>query len=91
MDRVFRVKVHTLTVVVVDENDFGEVISYIGVIEFQNKGRSRAHCFSFLPESRVSVLQRTAICKVAGAEISSHDDSELREVIFKHNIHQLCR
>lgn len=86
--RVFRIKLRTLMVFVIDEKVVDHVKTYIRVIEFQKRGLSHAHCILFMtPDLKVAPLQLSFGDSIISAENPDEANPTLRQVVLKHNMH----
>ncbi|XP_051165645.1 uncharacterized protein LOC127284299 [Leptopilina boulardi] len=88
--RVFALKVKHLLKVIVDNKLFGEVKSYVYVIEFQKRGLPHIHLLVILKENS-KILTVESIDRYISAEIPDENiNPTLHKIIMQNNIHGPC-
>ncbi|XP_043469424.1 uncharacterized protein LOC122503067 [Leptopilina heterotoma] len=88
--RVFALKVKQLLNVIVDNKLFGEVKSYVYVIEFQKRGLPHIHLLVILKENS-KILTVESVDRYISAEIPDENiNPSLHNIIMQNNIHGPC-
>ena len=89
--RVFNEKYNAMIKYVRDKELFGEVLSYVGTIEFQKRGLPHVHMlFTLKPNDKLENVEK--IDRVISAEIpDEQNESPLYNIITTNNIHQCVR
>lgn len=88
--RVFNLKLKEFLSDIVKKQIFGNIVSYVYVIEHQKRGLPHAHClFTLAKEDKFKTGDD--IDKIISAEIPNlNDNRQLHEVVLKHNVHGPC-
>ncbi|XP_043468331.1 uncharacterized protein LOC122502376 [Leptopilina heterotoma] len=88
--RVFSLKVDCLLDVIVKKKLFGEVLSYVSVIEFQKRGLPHIHLLVILKQNS-KLLTAESVDRYISAEIPDINlNPILHKTVIKHNIHGPC-
>jgi hypothetical protein len=86
--RVFKIKFDALIKDLTENMVLGKVVSYTHVIEFQKRGLPHSHILLIMsPEDKPRTVND--FDKVISAELPEND-TELFDIIVKHNIHGPC-
>ena len=89
--RVFNEKYQAMIKYVCDKALFGEVLSYVGTIEFQKRGLPHVHMlFTLKPSDKLENIEK--IDRVISAEIPDEQiEPQLYRIITTNNVHQCVR
>ncbi|XP_051158478.1 uncharacterized protein LOC127279882 [Leptopilina boulardi] len=88
--RVFSLKVKHLIKTIVDDKLFGEVKSFVYVIEFQKRGLPHIHLLVILTEN-CKILSPESVDQYISAEIPDENvNPKLHKIIMQNNIHGPC-
>ena len=87
--RVFHLKKNRLIVLIVKDKIFGEVASYVYVIEFQKRGLPHMHLLITLARD-YKIRHANLVDKFISAEIPDFNEKRLHEIVLKKMIHGPC-
>ncbi|XP_021742866.1 uncharacterized protein LOC110708946 [Chenopodium quinoa] len=87
--RVFRAKLIALKKKITEENVFGEVATFIYVVEFQKRGLPHVHMLIILKQG-YKIKEPALYDKFTCAEIPSSDNPHLRKIVLRHMMHGPC-
>ncbi|XP_021721338.1 uncharacterized protein LOC110688886 [Chenopodium quinoa] len=87
--RVFREKLIALKKKITDEFVFGEVATFIYVVEFQKRGLPHVYMLIILKQG-YKIKEPALYDKFTCAEIPSNDNPHLRKIVLRHMMHGPC-